>query len=60
MSAIQSKALTKKLFQAEPVLGEKINCHLSVQCDANKTDRKISVSHFEASIEYCRIYFRKL
>ena len=37
MSAIQRKALTKKVFQAELVVREKVNCHLSVQYDAKRS-----------------------
>ena len=33
MSAIQNKALTKKVLQAQLVIREKTNCHLSVQYD---------------------------
>ena len=36
MSAIQGKALTKKVFQAELVVCEKVNCHLSVQYNTKK------------------------
>ena len=41
MSAIQRKDLTKKVFQAELVLREKVNCHLSVQYNAIKEIVKV-------------------
>ena len=41
MSAIQSKALTKKVCQTWLVVREKANCHLSVQYDAIREIVKI-------------------
>ena len=41
MSAIQRKALTKKMFQAELAVREKVNCHLLVQYDAIKETVKV-------------------
>ena len=41
MSAIQRNSLTKKVFQAKLVVREKVNCHLSLQCNAIKEIVKV-------------------
>ena len=47
MSAIQRKALTKKVFQAELVVREKVNCHLSLQYNAIKEIVKVPFYNLE-------------
>ena len=37
MSTIQRKALTKREFQAELIVREKVNCHLQVHYNAKKS-----------------------
>ena len=54
---IQRKALTKTVFQAELVVREKVDCHLSVQYDAIKETVKVPFYTLKQIWGYCLYSF---